>query len=435
MKPCGACDFEYDHRKTACPQCGEARETKSALEGEGEPVEPASPSIDRQDILQKQIDLAQEKQKLLKQKQELRKLEDRLAEINTQNADLEKEIGAQPATEPAQQQPAGTLQDGGASGLHVNTARTPVFLQNAGQPGIPAPPGFQARQPQLFYADGSPFQTGDDSSLAASTLQAGLQSVGLGLQALGLAGDSTGGVNHAGEQGLFSNLRRKRARHWIRPDFHLPYDKMFDEMTYRELMYGMICVLESVHAANDARFSLKGYIDHFKYIALKEIRPTYVAKAVAKYEHDVTTKVVEGRIAFHAAEHTSNATHFGIENTRAYVEAMRLLQGGKPTTGQGSGNRSGSGGSAPRIWCPDDICASWNFTNCHYNPCHKSHICCVCRGSHRAKGGCSHGSQQQQGQQYQQQQQHQYQAQQQYNPYQQQQPQYRGQPGGGQRPT
>ena len=93
-------------------------------------------------------------------------------------------------------------------------------------------------------------------------------------------------------------------------------------MTYRELIYRMVCVLQGIRKSKDARFSLDGYLDHFKYIALKEIRPTYVAKAVAKYEFDVTTKVAGGGIQFGAAEHTANATHFGIENTRAYVEAM-----------------------------------------------------------------------------------------------------------------
>ena len=269
--------------------------------------------------------------------------------------------------------------------------------------------------------------------------------MGLGLQALGLAGggDTSVGLNSAGEGGVFSALhwnsesaRRKRSRHWIRPDFHLPYDKSFDEMSYRELVFGMVCVLQSIMKSQDARFSAEGYLEHFKYITLKEIRPTYTAKSVAKYEHDVTSKVAEGIVGFMAAEHTANATHFGIENTKAYIEAMRLLQqqtnnqqGGRQGNHGNQSNQRG-GNSAPRIWCPDDVCASWNFTTCTWNPCHKQHVCCICRGNHMARGGCNSTS----GHPQYGQQQHYYNQQQQYQQSQQQQySQQRGQQqqGGG----
>ena len=100
------------------------------------------------------------------------------------------------------------------------------------------------------------------TSHSTSTLQAGLESVGLGLQALGLAGggDTSVGLNSAGEGGVFSALHwnsesamRKRSRHWIRPDSHLPYDKSFDEMSYRELVFGMVCVLQSIMKSQDSR--------------------------------------------------------------------------------------------------------------------------------------------------------------------------------------
>ena len=142
--------------------------------------------------------------------------------------------------------------------------------------------------------------------------------------------------------------RRKRSRHWIRPDFHLPYDKAYDEMTYRELMFGMVCVLQCIVKSGDERFSAEGYLEHFKYITLKEIKPTYTAKAVSKYEHDVTSKVAEGHIGFMAAEHTANATHFGIESTRAYIDAMKLLQ----QQGSRQANQSGGGSAGQRHLCP-----------------------------------------------------------------------------------
>ena len=45
MKPCQACNFEYDHRKSSCPQCGEGKDpTKAGLNEEESPLlEPTSP--------------------------------------------------------------------------------------------------------------------------------------------------------------------------------------------------------------------------------------------------------------------------------------------------------------------------------------------------------------------------------------------------------
>ena len=121
-----------------------------------------SPTLDRQDLLQHQIRLAEEKNQILLCKQEMQKLEVR--QINMENTNTGLPSGGSPST---------------ASNI------------------TPAPPGFVNVQQQalggagvqLFYADGSPYSSGDGSLLATSTLQAGLSSVGLGLQALGLAGD------------------------------------------------------------------------------------------------------------------------------------------------------------------------------------------------------------------------------------------------------
>ena len=306
------CGFEYDGRKKKCPQCAVPyKGTKAELDAEEDPllgtpskqdpakqlpVEPESPSMDRQASLMAKLALAEEKQTLLKQKEEMRKLEDRLSEIDAENEAIERRL----ATPGHRTQPPG---------------RVPAPAQNGGASGVNTEGGFQSTRttPLLFYADGSPFDTGDNPALASSTLQAGLQSVGLGLQALGLGGGAGSSLPTAGEHSLLGGggwmgepVRRKRSRHWIRPDYHLPYDKGYEDMTYRELIYGMVSVLQCIFKANDPRFSPEGYLEHFKYIALKEIRPTYINKAVAKYDFDVTSKVAAGHTCFAAAEHKRN---------------------------------------------------------------------------------------------------------------------------------
>ena len=255
MQPCKECDFSYDHRKAACPQCGATTRDKpeAALDESFKLKAPESPIIDRESQVAQQLKLAEEKQNILRKKMELRKMEDRLAEINQENAKLELSLGT-PSPNPGQ--------NGGGSG----SLKTTKAALSQPPPGfkpmvVPAQQGATEDGPLLFYADGSPATVGDRSHLTTSTLQAGLESVGLGLQALGLAGTDAS-VPTQGEQSVMAgwrwggdSVRRKRSRHWIRPDYHLPYDKSYDEMSYRELVYGMVCVTESILKSNDGRFA------------------------------------------------------------------------------------------------------------------------------------------------------------------------------------
>ena len=227
---CQHCGFQFDLRKITCPQCSvKHKPSKKDLQDEEdfdisplektmdksgagtEVIELTSPSIDRQGSVKKQIELAEEKKQILLQQKELVSLEARLEKINEENAVIERElkallVGREKAA--GGQQPASAWQDGGASGKDKNK---PVGVVNTGITGINDQPDQKQvhlqqylcwgnQQPQLFYADGSPFvpQPGlnaaaADPSMTTSTLQAGLESVGLGLQALGLSGTATTG--------------------------------------------------------------------------------------------------------------------------------------------------------------------------------------------------------------------------------------------------
>ena len=109
MAICDKCSFEYDYKKRKCPQCGEPYKSKTQLEGgkaeetlddafrlepgaSKEPAEPSSPTMDREDALSRQVELAKEKQAILLKQKAVKDLEDRLASINAENSTIEQQL-------------------------------------------------------------------------------------------------------------------------------------------------------------------------------------------------------------------------------------------------------------------------------------------------------------------------------------------------------
>ena len=266
------------------------------------------------------------------------------------------------------------------------------------------------------------------------TVQAGLASAGLSLGAIGIQQGGPGGLFSDGKPGMWSGgdllsglqslhdaSKRKRSQSWMRPDYHLPVDKGYDEMTYRELVYGMVNVAQYINKAGIPHITVGDYLEHMKYICLKEIKPTFAPKAVANYEYEVTSKVLCGKIpAYMAGEHDAYVNNLGMENTLAFIRVQQQLSKQVQSMNDSQG-RQGQGRQRQNIQgyipCPDHICKKWNFSICDFHGCVKAHRCAVCEGSHRAKGGCPSGQGQysQQGRtqghsQYQQQQQYQQQG-------------------------
>ena len=171
---------------------------------------------------------------------------------------------------------------------------------------------------QLFYRDGSPYtgplQQHQQHRNTSTTLQAGLSAAGLTPAHMGLSGsfmDPRSSHNSAGEGDLLSTLcrigevtRRKRSSHWLRPDYHIPTDKVYSEMTYRELLFGMTCVQKKLMFANLPNWSARDYGDHMRFVAMKGLTNSFTAPALARYEHDLTLKVLSGEVeTFTAADH------------------------------------------------------------------------------------------------------------------------------------
>ena len=266
---------------------------------------------------------------------------------------------------------------------------------------------------QLFYRDGTPYmgpqqlQHQQQHLQTATTLQAGLSAAGLTPAHMGLSDDFNFIDNKgAGEGDLLSTLsmlgdasRRKRSRHWLRPDHHIPQDKLFSEMSYRELMYGMCCVQRRLLAADLPQWSAKAYNDHMRFVAMKGLSASFTSSALAKYEHDLTTKVMDGDInGFMPAEHEAVYTHLGAENLSVVMELRAEIAKLKANSQRQNSNKKKAGGQGYKERCPDGVCAAYNYTHCGFNPCFKSHSCAICGANHKAKDVCRARQQQPQQQ-------------------------------------
>ena len=269
-----------------------------------------------------------------------------------------------------------------------------------GQPlSVNPPPGFSSLPGGGGFGQGAGLQ-------ATHTIQAGLATAGLGLGNMGLqSGDVDGLFNSTqtgksvGDGDLLASLqaateasRRKRSKLWIRPDYHLPTDKSYEEMSYRELMFGMLNVLQALMLANHPDITPLSYLDHMKFIAHRELKPTFVMKAVNQYDWDVTNKVLTREIPkFEAANHQAMSTHLTMDKTLAYIrmqqDMVKQVQQIQRNPGQNQ-NRQGQSQARYRIQCPDGFCKKFNFTTCDFNNCMRAHQCAVCGAGHPARG-CS----------------------------------------------
>ena len=78
------------------------------------------------------------------------------------------------------------------------------------------------------------------------------------------------------------------------------------------------------------------------------------APALARYEHDLTTKVLSGEVeTFSAADHEGVYTHLGAENLTIVAELRAEIAKLKGGSNKGSrGSKKKGGGGHPR--CPED---------------------------------------------------------------------------------
>ena len=176
---------------------------------------------------------------------------------------------------------------------------------------------------------------------------------------------------------------RKRSYQWLRPENNLKVSKKYMDMTYQDLMFGMGRVIDHLRAGKSPlpfpTITLEGYMKHFRFVSLKGLATNFKPGVLNEYEHEVTSKVMEGSIPdFVGGEHDCVVENLGADSTKAATPPPQNQQSSKA-------KRKRSGQGHPD--CPPDICAKWNYTWCDYGlNCNKNHICVNCRvPSHKGK--------------------------------------------------
>ena len=153
------------------------------------------------------------------------------------------------------------------------------------------------------------------------TIQAGLRN-NMGILPPDLGG-AFGGVQLEGMQ-LLNSLRvaaesnaRRRSKVWLYPDYHLDYDKGYEQMTHAELFFGMSCVINDLLEGKSAlpRINAKSYAKHMKYVAKRGLCKNYKPGTLNRYEHKLTTKVLEGKLeSFVSADYDTVASYLGADS-------------------------------------------------------------------------------------------------------------------------
>ena len=145
------------------------------------------------------------------------------------------------------------------------------------------------------------------------------------------------------------------------------------------------------------RVTAGAYAKHMRYVAERGLCKNYKPGALNKYEHKVTSMVLEGKLVnFVSADHQAWSSHLGADNKLFENQTAQKQQSQQQNPARG-GFRGGRGGRGRGGWSqPTDICLKFNYSVCDFPQCIKYHICDLCRGQHRAKS-CSLATAGQQG--------------------------------------
>ena len=167
-----------------------------------------------------------------------------------------------------------------------------------------------------------------------------------------------------------SDSKNKRSKHWMQPDFYIPTDKRYDELLYRELMFGMISVKECMARYDLPNYPVLNYLEHFRFVAMKGMMD--ISESLTKYEYLVTFKVLAGLLRVHIpADHKAVYTHLSAENVMLAKSQASIAN----TTTKKSK-------FLPWFKCPKDVCLKWNQEKCDQQDCDRKHVCLSCRGNH-----------------------------------------------------
>ena len=168
----------------------------------------------------------------------------------------------------------------------------------------------------------------------------------------------------------------------LRPEYYIQHIdqgvalKSIDhtKLTYKELVSGMVRVLEYLVSANGDATS---YIEHLAFVTKQASLHSFYDSAYVSYNRSVVDKVVRGSsIKFIAGDTLSASSHFHAGNTH---QNKRQSGRGRGFRGRRSANYDSDQVTSEASLVPDgfpvDICYNYNYKSCSGNNCSKQHIC------------------------------------------------------------
>lgn len=150
------------------------------------------------------------------------------------------------------------------------------------------------------------------------------------------------------------------------------------KMSYRSLIYGMVCVAKYVASIGG---NVESYLSHMEFLTRHACDNSYTDVAYAKYDHNVVDQFVKSpSLGFAVADPV--ALGFSFHPAKLVLDTD-AKQSNSVKRKKNSGRQGKSG-------IPDDYppmnCYYWNYKSCWNNNCIKQHTCRICEGPHRAVG-------------------------------------------------
>ena len=190
----------------------------------------------------------------------------------------------------------------------------------------------------------------------------------------------------------------------LRPEYYIQHvDKGMSvksldhtKLTFKELMSGMGRVM--LHLTTTGG-DLTAYIRHFNFLAKQASCHNFTDAAFIGYDRHVVDQVIQGSWSadnphptFVAGDTIGVSSNFHAGNMvpvtpqfvrgRGRGRGFQRRGGRYPFSPEAEKDPPSTPHSVPSDF-PDDLCFSWNYRVCT-GKCSKSHVCRICRGSHKA---------------------------------------------------
>lgn len=169
----------------------------------------------------------------------------------------------------------------------------------------------------------------------------------------------------------------------LRPEYYCDPPKVYDKLSFRELIRGCTRVLSFLRASG---INVDGYLAHLNFILDKASMGVYTTEGLVLYERNVTTKVLDGVILdWPEVDSACDSRYLSYEYTFDHHAKADKHDKQSRHSRRKSARKSNSVLYDFELWDKNsaDICWLWNVRKC--DGCERKHgICGLCHESHRA---------------------------------------------------